>query len=125
MDVKVIKSRVTGLKVTKAKHDYGLAIVIEGNLASAAGLLPYEFAFVLNKRTKSMIQMPILFGEPDKGEVGVNYMPWNIGDEIEIYAYAMIPRDFAMTFQPKSVEAINNQLPKSNLKVAKNKIIAP
>lgn len=114
MEVQVAKSIIDGIKVTKLKHDFGHAIVVDRDVMQAARLVNFEKVTVFNKRTKSLYDVTILASEPDSGDCLTN-LSWKVGDEIEIVSYTTIPIELSMSFRPISPELINNRLKKSDL----------
>lgn len=106
MNVEMLKSKIHRVTVTDACLDYIGSITIDQDLTDAAGILPGERVYIVDNNNGERFDTYVIPGPRGSGVVCLNGAAARRvqrGDIIIIIAYASMPYDEALTFQPKVI----------------------
>lgn len=101
----ILKSKISGLKITKTELFYEGSITIDKEILKSANILPGEKVEVLNLNNGERAETYAIEGE--KGEVCLNgplARKGAIGDEIIVLAYCLVDEEEIKKIKPKIIQ---------------------
>ena len=102
----MLKSKIHRARVTGVRLDYEGSITIDRELMREADILPYEQVHVLNLNNGARFSTYAIEGRAGGGQIELNGAAARLavkGDIVIILAYAPVPEDEVMDFQPRLV----------------------
>ena len=106
MQIRLLKSKLHRVTVTKTLIDYDGSITIDRDLMDAAGIYPYEQVLVANLANGTRHETYVVPGDRGSGAIevlGAAAHLVNTGDKVIIMAYADIEKDRVCEHKPKVV----------------------
>lgn len=106
MNVTMLHSKIHRATVTAADLHYNGSITIDRTLIDAVDLLPHQQVHVYNITNGARFETYVIEGERDSGSIRINGAAAHLagpGDLIIIAAYADMPRDEAVSWQPRII----------------------
>ena len=108
----ILKSKIHCATVTEANLHYMGSITIDQDLMDAANLLPGEQVHVVNNMNGARIETYVIAGERGTGCICLNGAAarlFQVGDEVIIMAYALMPDEEARTYKPAVIFPIGER----------------
>lgn len=106
MQIPMLLSKIHRATVTAADLHYHGSITIDRRLMDAANLLPHQQVHVYNITNGARFETYVIEGAWESGDIQINGAAAHLartGDLIIIAAYAHMPRDEALAWQPSIV----------------------
>ena len=102
----ILKSKISGLRVTKTELFYEGSITVDKEILKSANILPREKVEVLNLNNGERSETYAIEG--NKGEVCLNgplARKGLIGDEIIVLSYCLVDEEEMKRIKPKIIKA--------------------